>query len=379
MPEPAPLRVVVCAPAYWPALAFGGPIWIARDVAEGLAAGGHAVDVVTTALPERSRRTRVEDVGGVPVHYLATPVRYRWMGLAPSAGRTLAALPRPDVVHVYGVRDPLGIAVTSWCRRHRVPYVVEPLGMFRPRARKVRLKQLVDPVLVRPVARHAAGFVAASELELEDLASLGVPRERIWVRPYPFPPPHPGRNGVLRGRLGLGDEPLVLYVGRIAAGKGIELLVEAVRALPGVHVALVGPRDHADVAARVDAAAAQEPRVHVTGPWEGRPLEVYGDADVFVLPAEEERENFGLVVAEAASAGVPVVVSERAGIARLAEGRAAVSVPPTVDALRDALAALLADPARREELGRGGVALAREVNRDAVVMLQESIYREAIA
>jgi glycosyltransferase involved in cell wall biosynthesis len=370
VPDRSPLRVVICAPAYWPALSFGGPIWIEKDLAEGLAERGHDVRVVTTTLPSLSRRTRVEEVGGVPVHYLATPLRYRWMGWAPRAGRHVG---RPDIVHVFGVRDPLGVSVTSWCRSNGVPYVVEPLGMFRPRARKVRLKRALDPVLVGPVARHATGFVAASELERED---LGLPR--VWVRPYPFPPPHPGRNGALRGRLGLGDEPLVLYVGRIAAGKGLELLVEAVRALEGVHVALVGPRDHADVAARLDAIAAEEPRVHVVGPWSGRPLEIYGDADVFVLPAEEERENFGLVVAEAASAGVPVVVSERAGIAGLVAGRAAVSVPPAAEALRGALSALLADPAERARLGRGGIALAEEVNRDAVVALQESIYHEAI-
>jgi glycosyltransferase involved in cell wall biosynthesis len=379
VPEPPPRRILVSAPAYWPALEFGGPIWIAKDLAEGLADTGREVAVVTTALPRLTRRTQVQEVGGVEVRYLATPARYRWLGLAPTAGRTLARAARPDLVHVFGVRDPLGLAVTSWCRRHRVPYVVEPLGMFRPRARKVRLKRVVDPVLVGPVARHAAGLVAASELERDDLVAQGLPRDRIWVRPYPFPPPHPGRTGALRARLGLGDEQLVLYVGRIAAGKGIELLVDAVRALPHVHVALVGPRDHADVAARLDAAAAAEPRVHPTGPWQGRPLELYGDADVFVLPAEEERENFGLVVAEAASAGVASVVSEKAGIARLVEVRAAVSVPPTVDAIRDALARLLGDPAERERLGRGGLALAEEVSRDAVVDRQLSIYREALA
>jgi glycosyltransferase involved in cell wall biosynthesis len=373
------LRVVVCAPAYWPAFEFGGPIWVSKDLAEGLAARGHAVDVLTTTLPARSSRTRVEQVDGVTVHYLATPVRYRWLGLAPTAGRVLGGLLKPDVVHVYGLRDPLGIAVTSWCRRNRVPYVLEPIGMFRARARKVRLKRAVDPVLVAPVARHAALVVATSELERDDLVALGLASERIRVRPNPFPPPHPGRTGVLRRHLGLDDEPLVLYVGRIAAGKGLALLVEAVRALPGVHLVLIGPRDHARVAARLDAAAAAEPRVHLTGPWTGRPLDVYGDADVVVLPAEEERENFGLVVAEAAAAGVPTVVSEKAGIAPLVAGRAAVVVAPAVEPIRDALARLLADPAERERLGRGGIEVATEVGRDAVVALQESIYREAIA
>jgi glycosyltransferase involved in cell wall biosynthesis len=373
--------VLVSVPAYWPALAFGGPIWIAKELAEGLRERGHDVEVVTTSLLDAehglSVRTRVDEVAGVPVHYLATPLRYRWLGLTPTAPHELARLRRPDVAHVFGCRDPLGVAVSGRCRAQRIPYVLEPLGMLRPRTRKVRLKRLLDPVVTRPVARHAAALVAASELERDDLADLGYPRERIAVRPYPFPVPRPGRTGVLRGRLGLADERLVLYVGRIAAGKGIERLVEAVRGLPGVHLALVGPRDHEDVAARIDAAA--DDRIHLLPPWtDERPLALYGDADAFVLPAESERENFGLVVAEAASAGVPVVVSDRAGIAGLVGGRAALVVRPETEAIRAALEALLGDAELHGRLSRGGLELAAEVGRDAVVELQESIYRSIL-
>jgi glycosyltransferase involved in cell wall biosynthesis len=381
MPD-RPLRVFVSVPAYWPALSFGGPIWIAKELADGLGAAGHQVEVVTTTLRDvdhgLSVRSRVAEVGGARVHYLATPLRYRWMGITPSAPLSFARLGRPDVAHIFGCRDPLGIAVAAWCRLRRIPYALEPLGMLRPRGRKVRLKHLLDPVITTPVARGAGLIVAASELEREDLAGLGFDRERIAVRPYPFPPPHPGRQGELRSRLGLTDEPLVLYVGRIAAGKGIEVLLEAVRGLPDAHVALVGPRDHADVAARVDAIAAEDRRVHVVPPTQTRPLDLYGDADVFVLPAESERENFGLVVAEAAAAGVPEVVSDRAGIAKLVEGRSALVVPPEAVAIREAVGRLLGDAELRERLGRGGLELAAELDRDTVVGLQELLYRRIV-
>ncbi len=41
-----PLRIWLAAPAYWPAHSFGGPVRVTRRLAEGLAARGHAVDVV---------------------------------------------------------------------------------------------------------------------------------------------------------------------------------------------------------------------------------------------------------------------------------------------------------------------------------------------
>ena len=123
--DPPSLRVLLATPAYWPAVAFGGAIWVARELCEGLAARGHTVDVVTTSLEELGRRgsmrSRTEVVGGVRVHYLATPVRYRWMGVTPILPLVLARLGRPDVGHVIGFRDPLGTGVAAWCRVRRIP------------------------------------------------------------------------------------------------------------------------------------------------------------------------------------------------------------------------------------------------------------------
>src|SRR5262245_53514935 len=159
-----PMRILFSVPAYWPAVAFGGPVWVVRDLSEGLAARGHTVGIVTTSLCDlesgRSLRARTEVVGGVTVRYLATPLRYRWMGV-PIPGR----LGRPDIVHVCGYRDPLGLGAMAWAKARRIPYVLEPMGMFRPRVRKERLKGAVDPLLPKPLARGASLVIATSALE----------------------------------------------------------------------------------------------------------------------------------------------------------------------------------------------------------------------
>ena len=143
MPDPA-LRIAFVAPAYWPAEAFGGPISVLRSLAQELARRGHSVDVWTTSLERidggRTFVTRTATVDGVNVRYLATPLRYRWMGLTPTLGRHLARSPKPDVAHIFGFRDPIGFAAARWFRRHRVPYVFEALGMFKPKLRKRALK-----------------------------------------------------------------------------------------------------------------------------------------------------------------------------------------------------------------------------------------------
>ena len=84
--------------------------------------------------------------------YLATPVRYRWMGITPTLPVHLVRRGKPDVVHVMGFRDPVTTGVAAWCRARGVPYVFEPVGMFRPRLRKVALKRASVRCVKRTVA-----------------------------------------------------------------------------------------------------------------------------------------------------------------------------------------------------------------------------------
>jgi glycosyltransferase involved in cell wall biosynthesis len=244
-----PLRILFAAPAWWPSRAFGGPIPVARELVGRLVERGHPVDVVTTTIVDLHgravRRTSVAEVDGATVRYLATPLRYRWMGITPGLPFELRRLPRPDVGHVFGFRDPVTTGTAAWLRARRIPYVFEPLGMFRPRLRKVRLKRTLDATLYRGVARGAAVVVVSSELERDDVVAGGVPPEKVQVRGNGFPEPATGAgNGDLRARLGIPENaPLVLYVGRIASGKGIEHLLAVGDALPDAHVVLSGPDD----------------------------------------------------------------------------------------------------------------------------------------
>ena len=377
------LRILFACPAYWPALAFGGPVWMARELNEGMVELGHEVEVVTTSLVALdvppSRRTKTRTVEGVLVHYLATPVRYRWMGVTPTLPQVLRRLRRPDVVHVFGFRDPLGTFVSAWAARNRIPYVFEPLGMYRPRLRKVAVKRAFDAAVARHVARRAAAVVATSERERAELAASGVHPERIHVRGNGFPPPldHDSEDGRLRSELRLPpDAPIVLYVGRIAKGKGIELLLAALRSLAGVHLALVGPDGADGTLKRVRAAAADSAlrgRVHHLQPsGSERPLELYAEADVFALPSEGE--SFGMVAAEAAAAGTPVVLTDRCGVADVLGGRGALVIPYDAVALERALRDVLADDALARRLAEGGRAVAAELSWATIVRRQEEIY-----
>jgi glycosyltransferase involved in cell wall biosynthesis len=367
-----PLRILFAAPVWAPSRAFGGPVVAAGELVSRLVAHGHIVDVLTTTIVDLEHRPRARSsvavVDGATVRYLATPMRYRWMGITPTLPAALARLNRPDVAHIFGFRDPITTLTAAWCRLARVPYVFETLGMFQPRLRKVLLKRVLDRTLYRGVARGAAAVVVASERERADVISCGVDPAKVHVRGNGFPEPErPAENGALRARLQIpAHAPLILYVGRIAAGKGIEHLVEAARRIPDAHVVVAGPDDRHGV-------STEAPRVHTLPMTDDPPRALYPQADVFVLASEGE--SFGMVAAEAAAAGTPVIVSDRCGIAGFFEPGEALVVPYEQDAVVDAIRRVLSEEELREQLARGGPAAARRMSWDRVTEVQEDIYR----
>jgi glycosyltransferase involved in cell wall biosynthesis len=374
------LRILFAAPAWWPSRAFGGPAVVARELVRRLVSRGHVVDVVTTTIVDLharpSARSSERLVDGATVHYLGTPLRYRWMGITPTLPLALERGPRPDVAHVFGFRDPVTTATAAWCRLRGVPYVFEPLGMFRPRLRKVPLKRALDATLYRGVARGAALVVVASDRERDDVVGAGIDPNRLAVRGNGFPDPPEGldNDGDVRAGLGLAaDARVILYVGRIASGKGLDHLVAAARELADAHVVVVGPDDRHGTAATL----AGTPNIHVLPATSEPPFDLYRQADVFVLPSAGE--SFGMAAAEAASVGTPVIVSDRCGVAASFEEGEALVVPYGRDFVVDAVRRVLGDSVLRQQLARGGREAARRTSWDAVTDRQEDVYRRAVA
>src|SRR3954470_7821446 len=118
------VRILFAAPAWAPSRAFGGPVVAAGELVRRLVARGHVVDVVTTTIVDLhsrpSARSRAGIGDGGTVHSLGTPLRYRWMGITPLLPIALARLKRPDVVHVFGFRDPVTTAAAAGWRGARL-------------------------------------------------------------------------------------------------------------------------------------------------------------------------------------------------------------------------------------------------------------------
>jgi len=395
------MRILNVTQTYAPFLEFGGPPVKVRALSEALARRGHQVTVLTADWGLETRLGREIESGvadrspfgwrrkenGVIAIYLPTWLHYRALSWNPALKRFLRArLDNFDVVHIFGLYDFLGPAVATECRRYKLPYVVEPMGMFVPIVRSLWLKRMYHSFLGQAMLRGCRFLVVTSDQEQAELVSAGAPRERIVLRrngvdaPTTLP-----ERGKFRAAYGISpDVKLILFLGRLSQKKSPDLLLQAFANLPAPlggnsQLVFVGP-DEGGMKARLMQMAEQlgvASRVRWCGPlFEQDKWAAYRDADVFVLPSQNE--NFGNAAAEAAAAGTPVIVTEACGIAPLLAGVAGLVVPHDAAAISGALERVLVEPGLHARLAAGCHEAVSRLSWEEPALAMEALYGQLV-
>ncbi|HKW88727.1 MAG TPA: glycosyltransferase [Candidatus Acidoferrales bacterium] len=396
------MRILKVVQAYFPFQEKGGPVVKVRSIALGLAARGHSVTVLTTnyglrsTLPPRFAIEKVKsglsaEENGVTAIYLRSFGRYRALTLNPGVISFAAgSVSHFDLAHIYGLYDLLGPAVAFFCRRRGIPYVVEPMGMYRPIVRNLRMKKIYHRALGDRLLSEANRLVATSEQEKQELIRGGIEKERIIVRrngieaPRTFPAP-----GTFRQQWRISSRAkLILYLGRLVPKKSPNLLIDAfVRwrhaSRDGAESVLVlaGPGGGngygASLKVHAQSSGVSE-CVLFTGPlYDDAKWAAYRDTDVFVLPSQNE--NFGNSAAEAVACGTPVIVTDQCGIATIIAERAGLVVTHDAGAIAKALGLILGDSNLAAQFRVGCAEVAANLTWDEPLTHMELLYRETAA
>jgi glycosyltransferase involved in cell wall biosynthesis len=235
----------------------------------------------------------------------------------PMVAHELAAF-RPDLVHMFSPAI-LSVSGMQWARQNRVP-VIANYQTDLPAYAAAYGMPLLSPVIrdwLRYLHNGCHLTLAPSYWTIRQLQAEGYHRLRRWGRGVNSTHFHPDRRTeAMRARLLAGRDPrslLVVYVGRLANEKRIDLLVEAART-PGIAVTLIG-----DGAQREELEARfAGTGTHFTGYLFGDALaEAFASADVFAFPSPTE--TFGQVVQEAMASGLPCVVIDQGGVLDLVQ------------------------------------------------------------
>ena len=376
------MQILQVTPRYYPELQFGGLPQTVHDLSRGLQKRGHRVWVVTLHSSERATAQVEQD--GIRVCYLP------WMGsdtrqIPLGTGMLGALVPEADVVHCYGLYNLLCPMAALLALRAGKPFVLEPLGMYTPRARSLRAKRIYHRLFTSWMSRRATRVITTSPGEMEELAALVNPqrlvlrRNGIDIEPFQDLPP----AGRFRAEHGIRDgERVILYVGRISPIKNLAQLVQAFYdvALEQTRLVLVGPAlepGYARELTRLVAILGLDRRVLFTGPLYGEDkLAALAAADLFVLPSLSE--NYGNAAAEAVAAGVPVLLTDSCGIAPRIDGRAGMAVPVGVSSLARGMQIMIKDPAALDKLTRQRSAVLGELSWDEPLAQTEELYKAVL-
>jgi len=149
------------------------------------------------------------------------------------------------------------------------------------------------------------------------------------------------------------DAPVIGTIARLDPIKGLDVALEALASLAGVHLVIAGNGPEMSRLVEQADRLHESDRVHFLG-WTDRARDLLGGFDVFVLPSRSE--SFPLTVIEAMLAGRAVVATSVGSVAEaVIDGVTGLLVPPEDPlALGAAVESLLSDPARRAEMGRTG-------------------------
>ncbi|MGI2903785.1 hormogonium polysaccharide biosynthesis glycosyltransferase HpsP [Tolypothrix sp. VBCCA 56010] len=238
-----------------------------------------------------------------------------------------------DLAHIHALFSPISSAAATVCRQKNLPYILRPLGTLDPAdlRKKKQLKQLYATFLERANLAGAAAIHFTSDQEAKISERFGVSTHDLVIPLGVIPPGGEGGRGgggergkenTIRNQFGIpSNVALVLFMSRIDPKKGLNLLIPALEKLlaegGNFYFVLAGtnPQDP-DYEEKIRLQIENSPlRSHttitgfVTGELKSALLQA---ADLFVLPSYYE--NFGIAVAEAMVAQVPVIISDQVHI-----------------------------------------------------------------
>jgi rhamnosyl/mannosyltransferase len=324
-----------------------------RQLATGLTRHGADVTVLVVAA---NGRTTVEQCEGVRVIRAA---RLGELASTPMSIELLRQIGRigVDLIHVHVPYPPGELAALALARGR--PIVVTyhsdvvrqwwALPLYRP--------------LVHALLTRARAIIATSPTYVRSSPILRADADRCQVVPlgvdsYRFYPDAARCRRARQKWLGSDDRaPLVLFVGKLRAYKGLPYLVEAARSVPARFLLVgSGPLEPA-LRAQIERFGLS-PRVQLIGEVADEELpDLYRASDVVVLPSTRRSEAFGLALLEAMASARPVISTELGtGTSWVNQHKYTGLVVPPSDpaALAAALRTLIDDRARAERYGLAG-------------------------
>jgi glycosyltransferase involved in cell wall biosynthesis len=289
---------------------------------------------------------------------------------------------KPDVIHFHSLAE--GAAFANFFARDLDAKTVLSFDFFEFRRGK---RNPFFGWYRRALERFTSLLPVSSYCHRESSRYWSIPEERMQViyngvSLQQFRP-DPAAALTRRTALGLQDEFVVLYVGRVCEQKGTDLLMEACTRLRkegrNIRLAIAGPlAQFGNEGDNGFASLLTKHEVVYLGAVDEAVLpSVYNMADVFVMPTRAH-EMFGMAAIEAQACGKPVVCSDHGGLPEVINTSSGMLFRPgDIDDLAAKLRTLMDDRALRSRFSQAATANAKRFAWETITNDLYQVYRQA--
>lgn len=263
-----------------------------------------------------------------------------------------------DLIHIMGHWTIINALAYLAARKCNKPYVVCPAGSLPNFGRSKVMKSLYNLIVGYKILQQADACIAITADEIADFIKYGVERERIFIIPNGINPEKYTESNVeaFRRKNGLGNNPYILFLGRLNPIKGPDLLIHAFcnvrEKLKKHHLVIAGPDEGMlTILKQFCAANGILDRVHFVGfLGEKDKSRACHGSDLLVIPSR--REAMSIVVLEAGIVGTPVLLTDQCGFNEIEEIQGGIIVPASVEGLQTGLVELFTNPESLKQMGR---------------------------
>jgi glycosyltransferase involved in cell wall biosynthesis len=293
---------------------------------------------------------------GLDVYRVPVPRSRAGAALAYTAlGTGVVARLRPDLIHAHQLISPTTIGILAGAALG-VPVVAKVLSAGPNGDLDKVLRNGFGRKRLEAIKKRVSVFICLSEDVARELLANGVPPEKMRRVPNGvdldrFRPPSGDERAAVRRRLGIPlDAPVLLYCGRFAPVKRLDVLLQAVRDIP-VHLLLVGEGTEARSLGQSARSAGWAGRLHIHPAVEDT-APLYRAADVYV--SASSTEGMSGSVLEAMATGLPVAAAPASGMSEVLGTEAGVLADDFSAAALASALRRLDDAEERARLGAAG-------------------------
>lgn len=380
------MKIAMLVPYFFPH--FGGTEKYVKDLSLELISRGHDVTVITNNVPKEANAPQDEIMDGIKVKRLSA---MNFIYLPVSFNFNLKMLAGFDLVHTHC--PPLGFT-RAVRNRLRIPHIAtyhcdttmseKFLGIKMPDFVIKSVENLTN-AYARMVIPKADAVITTTE----SYASTSPVMKNISHEAIPIGI-HYELFDKSRQKQGISDatrdNKKVLFLGRLAANKGIDYLVHAIpkviAEIPDAKFMICGEgEEKPHVESYIDKMGVRS-RIEFEGKVNlDKMVELYSNCAVFVFPSINRLEAFGIVQLESMACQTPVIASNIPGVNNVMDpGKSGLLVEPRdSEGLAKAIIQILSNPQKAREMGQYGRKLVEtKYNWKTIGTQVENLYKKAL-